>query len=231
MSSSATDFLSRLTDVPVANRLAAAIDLMAQAFPERTAIVEQAGSPQRRGISYGVLAANVKAVEQQLVDQRPRGVVARQREIDALVATVAACGRQQVPLAVVADDARDLVGALHDWAVLDDGLQLSVGTTGIGSQAGHRREDAFDSASAQVVVATSGTSGPPKLVEHSWDSLLAAARLSEQWRGLGWLMVYDATRWAGTQVWLQALLTAGTLVVPASRAPDCVARAIVEEDV
>jgi acyl-coenzyme A synthetase/AMP-(fatty) acid ligase len=26
-----------------------------------------------------------------------------------------------------------------------------------------------------VVVATSGTSGPPKLVDHSWDSLLAAA--------------------------------------------------------
>ena len=231
MSSSATDFLSRLIDVPVANRLAAAIDLMGQAFPTRTAIVEQAGSDQRRTIAYGLLAANVKAVEQQLSAQRPRGVVARQREIDALVATVAACGRQQVPLAVVADDARDLVGALQDWAVLDDGLKLSAGPTKIGSQAEHRREEAFDPASAQVVVATSGTSGPPKLVEHSWDSLLAAARLSEQWHGLSWLLVYDATRWAGTQVWLQALLTAGTLVVPASRAPDCVARAIVEEDV
>jgi len=53
MSSSATDFLSRLTDVPVATRLAAAIDLMAQAFPTRTAIVEQAGSDQRRTIAYG----------------------------------------------------------------------------------------------------------------------------------------------------------------------------------
>jgi acyl-CoA synthetase (AMP-forming)/AMP-acid ligase II len=80
-------------------------------------------------------------------------------------------------------------------------------------------------------VATSGTSGPPKLVHHSWDSVLAAARLAEQWHGLAWLLVYDATRWAGIQVWAQALLTGGTLVVPASRDPDVVAEALVAEQV
>ncbi|NDC54251.1 MAG: long-chain fatty acid--CoA ligase, partial [Planctomycetia bacterium] len=68
-------------------------------------------------------------------------------------------------------------------------------------------------------------------VDHSWDSLLASARLAEQWHGRGWLLVYDATRWAGLQVWLQALLTAGRVVVPASRDPDVVARACVDEEV
>jgi acyl-coenzyme A synthetase/AMP-(fatty) acid ligase len=82
-----------------------------------------------------------------------------------------------------------------------------------------------------VIVATSGTSGPPKLVDHAWDSVLSAARLAEQWQGLGWLLVYDAARWAGIQVWAQALLTGGRLVVPASRDPDTVARAIADEAV
>jgi acyl-CoA synthetase (AMP-forming)/AMP-acid ligase II len=59
--------------------------------------------------------------------------------------------------------------------------------------------------------------------------VLAAARLAEQWQGLGWLLVYDAARWAGIQVWAQALLTGGRLVVPAARDPDTVARAIEAE--
>ena len=107
---------------------------------------------------------------------------------------------------------------------LDDSLTLPAAAA-----AGPRRE--FETVPPQVVVATSGTSGPPKLVDHSWDSLLAAARLAEQWHGRGWLLVYDATRWAGLQVWLQALLTAGRLVVPASRDPDLVAKACVDEEV
>ena len=47
---------------------------------------------------------------------------------------------------------------------------------------------------------------------------------------MGWILVYDATRWAGIQVWLQALLTGGRLVVPASREPDTILRAIVDTE-
>jgi acyl-CoA synthetase (AMP-forming)/AMP-acid ligase II len=81
------------------------------------------------------------------------------------------------------------------------------------------------------VVATSGTSGPPKLVKRTWDAVLAAARLAEQWQGLGWLLAYDATRWAGIQVWGQSMLTGGRLVVSESRDPDIVAMAIRDEKV
>jgi acyl-CoA synthetase (AMP-forming)/AMP-acid ligase II len=153
------------------------------------------------------------------------GIVARAARVESLVVIAAACGRQHVPVAFLAEDSRDLVGELRDWVTLDDSLSLPA------APAGGRARLEFETVPPEVTVATSGTSGPPKLVDHSWDSLLAAARLSEQWHGLGWLLVYDATRWAGIQVWLQALLTGGRLVVPASRDPDVVAKALAEERV
>jgi uncharacterized membrane protein YhaH (DUF805 family) len=127
---------------------------------------------------------------------------------ESLVVIAAACGRQHVPVAFLAEDSRDLIGELREWITLDDSLSLAHDP----SRSWPR--SVFDSVAAQIVVATSGTSGPPKLVEHSWDSLLAAARLAEQWHSLAWLLVYDATRWAGLQVWLQALLTGGWQELP-----------------
>jgi acyl-coenzyme A synthetase/AMP-(fatty) acid ligase len=207
---------------PAAVRLALAIDEIARQAPERLAIVTGAGGPQRRGTNYAQLAAQLARIEASLLRVAPAGVIVRCRTVDAIVAVAAACGRQGFPLALLADDSCDLVGELRGWLVVDD-------------------EDSVSSASAQntvvredvphVVVATSGTSGPPKLVQRTWDAVLAAARLAEQWQGLGWLLAYDATRWAGIQVWVQSLLTGGRLVVPASRDPDVVAQAIVNEEV
>ena len=222
--SSATAGIAHLADAPVEDRLASAIGLVARQFPDRAAIVEQAGTGASRSISYAALEAAIAAIEARLDAIRPVGIVARGRRVETLVVIAAACGRQHVPLAFLAEDSRDLIGELHDWIELDDSLALPPAARGQ-----PRRE--FEAVPPKLVVATSGTSGPPKLVEHSWDSLLAAARLAEQWHGLGWLLVYDATRWAGLQVWLQAVLTGGRLVVPASRDPDTVARAIVEETV
>ncbi|MFM8494669.1 MAG: class I adenylate-forming enzyme family protein [Planctomycetia bacterium] len=216
--------IANLADAPAEDRLASAIALVARQFPERTAIVANAGGDARRVIDYATLTAAITKLEGELAAARPVGIVARAKRVESLVVIAAACGREHVPVAFLAEDARDLVGELRDWLPLDDSLVLP--TT---AAAGPRRE--FETVPPQVVVATSGTSGPPKLVDHSWDSLLAAARLAEQWHGRGWLLVYDATRWAGLQVWLQALLTAGRLVVPASLDPDIVAKACVDEDV
>ena len=187
-------------------------------------LFRSAGSAGRRTIDYASLAAMVADFEKRVDELRPVGVVARARRVDALVAIAAACGRQHVPVAFLADDARDLVGELRDWVVVDDSLRLPEP-----SSAGMRSE--FSPVPPNVIVATSGTSGPPRLVDHSWESLLASARLTEQWHGRGWLLVYDATRWAGIQVWLQSVLTGGRLVVPASREPGVVLEAIVAEEV
>jgi acyl-coenzyme A synthetase/AMP-(fatty) acid ligase len=137
--------------------------------------------------------------------------------VESLVVIAAACGRQHVPVAFLPEDARDLIGEL---ARLGAARRLARGAvrSGRGTPAACVSLPPFR---PQVVVATSGTSGPPKLVEHSWDSLLAAARLAEQWHGLGWLLVYDATRWAGLQVWLQAVLTAGRARATGIPEPRC----------
>jgi len=224
MTSATNSTIENLADAPAEDRLASAIGIVARQFPDRTAIVAQAGGDARRVIDYATLAQAIAKLEAELDAARPLGIVARAKRVESLVVIAAACGRQHVPVAFLAEDARDLVGELHDWVTIDDSLALPAA-----SPSQPRRE--FESVPTQVVVATSGTSGPPKLVEHSWDSLLAAARLAEQWHGLGWLLVYDATRWAGLQVWLQAVLTAGRVVVPASRDPDVVAKSIAEEQV
>jgi len=211
-----------VADAAAEDRLAVAIAEVARQSPGRTAIIAGAGGDARRSIDYDTLARAAARLEADLDAVRPVGVVARARRPESLVAIAAACGRQHVPVAFVADDSRDLVGELREWVAVDDALAVPA------VPGAARRE--FEAVATQVVVATSGTSGPPKLVEHSWDSLLAATRLAEQWHGRGWVLVYDATRWAGIQVWLQALLTGGRLVVPASRDPDAVLRAIVEEE-
>ena len=214
-----------IADAPVEDRLAFAISEIARQEPGRAAIVFGAGSEGRSAIDYAALAAKVIAFEAAVDAVRPIGIVARAKRADALVAIAAACGRQHVPVAFLAEDSRDLVGELRDWIEVDDSLTIPE------APAGSRARLVFEAVPSQIIVATSGTSGPPKLVDHSWESLLAAARLAEQWHGLGWLLVYDSTRWAGMQVWVQALLTGGTLVVPASRDPDTVARAIASEQV
>jgi acyl-CoA synthetase (AMP-forming)/AMP-acid ligase II len=214
-----------LLDAPAEDRLAAAISDIARRAPDTLAIIAQAGSDARRAIDYATLAHAITTLEASLDAARPVGIVARATRVESLVAIAAACGRQHVPVAFLAEDSRDLVGELRDWVEIDDSLSLPA------APAGGRERLEFETVPPEVTVATSGTSGPPKLVDHSWDSLLAAARLSEQWHGLGWLLVYDATRWAGIQVWLQALLTGGRLVVPASRDPDVVAKALAEEQV
>ena len=222
MTTSLEVLVNAVSDAPATERLAFAIDRMARDFPDRTAIVAGAGGDARLTIDYGTLAGRVAALERTLAATRPPGVVARAVRPESLVAIAAACGRQRVPLAFVTADSACLATELHGWVTVDDSLAPPPG--------GSARRD-LDSVPPPVIVATSGTSGPPKLVDHAWDSVLAAARLAGQWHGLGWLLVYDASRWAGIQVWAQALLTGGRLVVPASRDPDVVARAVVEEAV
>ncbi|MFM9194622.1 MAG: AMP-binding protein [Planctomycetia bacterium] len=222
MNTNAQTLPSHLADAPAEDRLAFAISEVARQSPDRTAIVAGAGGDASRSIDYATLAAAITTLEAALDRVRPVGIVARAKRTESLVVIAAACGRQHVPVAFLAEDSRDLVGELRDWVTIDDSLSLAA------DPAAQRRD--FEAVAAQVVVATSGTSGPPKLVEHSWDSLLAAARLAEQWHGLGWILVYDSTRWAGIQVWLQSLLTGGRLVVPASRDPDVVLRAIIAEE-
>lgn len=217
--------LEHVADALATDRLAVAITEVSGRHPDRTAVITGAGSESRRVIDYASLGATMTALEERLDAVRPAGVVTAARRAESLIVIAAACGRQRVPLAFLSDDSRDLAAPLVDWIAIDDSLSVAADAEG-----GTRSEP--ESFPPPVIVATSGTSGPPKLVDHAWDSVLAAARLSEHWQGLGWLLVHDPARWAGIQVWAQAILSGGWLVVPESREdPDVVARALVDESV
>ena len=65
------------------------------------------------------------------------------------------------------------------------------------------------------IMTTSGTTGTPKLVEHTLASLARTARCdTERGRGQVWGLLYDYTRFAGLQVVLQSLLSGACLAVP-----------------
>ena len=65
------------------------------------------------------------------------------------------------------------------------------------------------------LIATSGTTGRPKVVVHSLRSLTRSIRPDGKSRGeVVWGLAYGVTRFAGLQVLLQSLLSGSTLVVP-----------------
>lgn len=78
----------------------------------------------------------------------------------------------------------------------------------------------------RVVILTSGTTGRPKAVVHTWETLARPARTNAAVAGAIWLSGYPLNLYAGLQVFLQAFLTWGTLVIPGTREPEAVARVL-----
>ena len=69
-----------------------------------------------------------------------------------------------------------------------------------------------EQAATQWFMATSGTTGTPKWIAHSLDSLTRAVKLKPHSHTLRWALCYQPTRFAGLQVVLQSLLSGGMLV-------------------
>src|SRR5690606_15523119 len=68
-----------------------------------------------------------------------------------------------------------------------------------------------------ITILTSGTTGEPKSVRHTWSTLLRAVRSSAE-RGepaRRWLLAYPPHLYAGLQVVVQSVSDRGTLIVPA----------------
>ena len=69
--------------------------------------------------------------------------------------------------------------------------------------------------STRWIMTTSGTTGTPKLVEHTLASLTRTTRCDTQkGRGQVWGLLYDHARFAGLQVLLQSLLSGACIAVP-----------------
>jgi acyl-CoA synthetase (AMP-forming)/AMP-acid ligase II len=65
-----------------------------------------------------------------------------------------------------------------------------------------------------VTILTSGSSGQPKAVRHSWESLARPVRRTSDRLGHRWLLTYRPNLYAGLQVILQCVLNGGTLAAP-----------------
>ncbi|MDO6691729.1 class I adenylate-forming enzyme family protein [Aliiglaciecola sp. 3_MG-2023] len=69
--------------------------------------------------------------------------------------------------------------------------------------------------SSTYILATSGTSGVPKLASYSLDTLVATAKSDiNQGKNFTWGLTYDINRFAGLQVYLQSISSGSTLVIP-----------------
>jgi acyl-CoA synthetase (AMP-forming)/AMP-acid ligase II len=68
----------------------------------------------------------------------------------------------------------------------------------------------------QIVVLTTGTTGPPKAVKHTWNRLLSQVRLSGEGASR-WCLLYPLNHFAGLQVLLHVLKNGHSLAIPPSR--------------
>lgn len=65
----------------------------------------------------------------------------------------------------------------------------------------------------RVVILTSGTTGEPKAVVHSWQSLERPVRATESLRESTWLLTFAPHLYAGLQVFLHVWVNRGSLVL------------------
>lgn len=102
---------------------------------------------------------------------------------------------------------------LQEWAK-DFGLACIFRPDGsrIETESGEP-SDSSDDRSTKITILTSGTTGRPKAVEHTWDSLVRPVRQGGAENPI-WLLTYRPHLYAGLQVMLQALMNCGTLVLP-----------------
>lgn len=82
-----------------------------------------------------------------------------------------------------------------------------------------------------VTILTSGTTGQPKAVNHTWDSLSRPVRTGPQFEATRWLLTFPITLYAGLQVFLQALFSRSVLVLPEESSPGALLSFIREEGV
>ena len=66
--------------------------------------------------------------------------------------------------------------------------------------------------SAHITIFTSGTTGQPKEVTHSVETLMRAVRRGEKYSGQVWAYAYNPTHMAGLQVFFQALFNQNLIV-------------------
>jgi len=105
--------------------------------------------------------------------------------------------------------------------VLTDGIvnieHWKIDVTDLGELSKSSADDHSELAAeyqTQWLLATSGTTGTPKIVAHTIESLTRTTSKGTKSEHLSWGLLYDPARFAGFQVVLQAILANAKLIVP-----------------
>jgi acyl-CoA synthetase (AMP-forming)/AMP-acid ligase II len=105
-------------------------------------------------------------------------------------------------------------GAAREQLGLDALIATQPGGEIVGLEAPGGPQRQWSRAGGKIVLFTSGSSGQPKAIGHSWQTLSRPVRRSDQDAGRRWLLTYRPRLYAGLQVFLQCLINRGTLVLP-----------------
>ena len=118
-------------------------------------------------------------------------------------------------------------------ASLTDSLDLEFLVDGDDPQPGKSPATASASGNEpRIVLLTSGTTGTPKAVMHSWESLSRPVRTTPGLHGSRWLLTFAPHLYAGLQVFLHAWLNQGTLVLlPPGWTPEAALETMAEQRV
>lgn len=87
------------------------------------------------------------------------------------------------------------------------------------------------SSSSEILIFTSGTTGQPKEVRHSFSSLSRAVKTGERFRDNIWGFAYNPTHMAGLQVFLQAFMNGNPIINIFNKSREFVLNAIKNEGI
>lgn len=147
-----------------------------------------------------------EAVALQIED--PAVFVALLVALDGVAGAILAVARD-LPMELV----ERLMGESGSGLLLSQRHGEAIRSQRIPSVGNHAERMGRDPAATAYLMTTSGTTGLPKVVEHSLDSLTRSIR-TDRPQAAAWGLLYDPSRFAGLQVVLQALLTGGLLIPP-----------------
>lgn len=82
-----------------------------------------------------------------------------------------------------------------------------------------------------VFLLTSGSTGQPKCIRHTWTTLTNSVKRRAEFAGSRWLLGYPLGHFSGLQVLVQCLLNGGTLVIPDEFSPRAAMAALHEHGV
>src|SRR5258705_1599384 len=141
-------------------------------------------------------------------------------ELDGVARRLILCPPDVAPEhlpSVIADAGVDaLVSATAD-ETRDTGVALAVTC---GPALTPRAEDRVAPRQTEWVMFTSGTTGAPKMVQHSFAGLTAAIKRNASHDGpVVWGTFYDIRRYGGLQIFFRALLDGGSLILSSPMEP------------